>query len=136
RNGTARGIRLFKRVNFRRLERELPVLPPALALDLERGVLSRLERRDRIRVRAQEGLIVAQPQPRRLDAQLDAPARKFLAQRQQLVRGDRVEAKLIEEAQQPRLAVAKVGGLTMSIPHLDRPADELIAARPFHPVDT
>ena len=60
--------------------------------------------------------------------------REACAQSQQLLGTHRIKADLVEEAQQPGLAVAEVRALPEAVPHLDGAADELVAARAFHAI--
>ena len=53
---------------------------------------------------------------------------------EQLLGRDRVEAELVEGAQQPRL-VLEVRAARVAVPHLHRAPDELVAARALHAVD-
>ena len=53
----------------------------------------------------------------------------------QLGRPEREEADLVEEAQQPGLALLEDAGRAPAVPHLDGAPDQLIAARPLHAVD-
>src|SRR5580700_6553462 len=95
-----------------------------------------LEERNRSGVVQQEAAVVAQPQSRRFNAKLRLAVGEIGAQALQLRGRHRMEAQLVEESQQPASSLRKLGRLPVSIPHLYRTADELIAARALHAVDT
>ena len=82
---------------------------------------------------AQEGVVFVQAECRLLDPHFETPARKILAQPQQFLGAHRIETDLVEEPQQPRLG--EILRLPPAIPHLDGAPDELITARPFHPIN-
>ena len=67
-----------------------------------------LNARDAVGVRGQERAVVAQAKHVLLDLQPAPPVRKVVAEAQQRLGGDRVEADLVEEAQQPGLAGLEV----------------------------
>ena len=92
------------------------------------------ERVDGFALLLEEAEVVAEVEMRFLDAQRMTAIGKPGAHLQQLVAAHRIEADLVEEPQQPLLAVAEVGGLPVAIPHLHGAADELVAARAFHAV--
>src|SRR5262245_62152577 len=64
-----------------------------------------------------------------------AAMRKCFSDFQQLLRGDGEEADLIEKIQQPGFAGNKLGRGAIGVPHLQGPANELIASGTFHAVD-
>src|SRR5690606_9705376 len=99
-------------------KRELAVGPPAFAFGLERSLLTRLELANGFGVLVQELPVIAQAQRRVLDPQLELAERKVVSDPQQLFGTDRIEPDLIEEPQQPLLAVGEIVGLPVSIPHL------------------
>ncbi len=66
---------------------------------------------------SQELLILGQFQGGVLDAQRIAPQREVATDGDQLLSRDRIEADLVEEAQQPGLATKIIDGV-IAIPHL------------------
>ena len=60
---------------------------------------------------------------------------KAVAKVEQLLARDRIEADLVEEAQQPRLAGLERVGHAVGVPHLAGAPEELIAAGALHAVD-
>ena len=112
----------------------LTVGGPALTLGVKRGLLMRAKRLNLRRLVGQELLILRQLQRGVFDAQRITSQRKIPADGEQLFRRDRIKADLVEEAQQPRLTVKVLHGV-IAIPHLQRPSDKLIPARPLHAVD-
>src|SRR3954447_17040336 len=100
---------------------------PSPALGGERLVLHAPELLDGRRVVSEEALVGGEVERRRLDRQLVHALAHVLAQVEQLVGVDGVEAQLVELAQQPRR-------LAVGAPHWNGAADELVAARPLHAV--
>src|SRR5690606_4823035 len=87
---------------------------------------------DRIGLCREKLLIVAQPERCLLDTQWIFSAWKIVADCFEFFSADREKADLVEETQQPRLR--ELSRRAMAIPHLQRAADELIAARSLHAV--
>src|SRR3990167_6272771 len=121
--------------DFLAVEMRLARFDPALAFGVERAALLGAEGGDAFGFRGEEGLVVGQVQLAVFDAQVIAAQREVATDLQQLVRRHRVEADLVEEAQQPGLAV-EGRHLAVAVPHLQGAADELITAGAFHAVHT
>src|SRR4051794_22873127 len=62
-------------------------------------------------------------------------ANEVLPQFEQFTLADGVEPDLIEESQQPGLALLEIGGLAVAVPHFPGAPDKLITARAFHAVN-
>src|SRR5690554_1277422 len=80
-----------------------------------------------------ELLVFGQREAALLDLQRVTPLREVPPNLLQLLMTDFIEADLVKEAQQPGLL--KLGGTAVAVPHLQRTADKLIAARTFHAID-
>ena len=102
---------------------------PAFALGQEGLLLGALEAGGIGFDGVEEGVVIAQAEILGLDAEGIAAVRERVADFEELFGGDRVEADLVEEAQQP----GRVGAVR--VPHLQGAADELVAAGTFHAVD-
>ena len=70
-----------------------------------------------------------------LDLDRPPPGREVPPPFLELFGRDFEKADLVEEAQQPRLAVLEDVGLAIGVPHLDGAPEQLVTARAFHPVD-
>ena len=83
---------------------------PAFTLGREGGALGGAEGGDGLGLLVQEGLVVAQREAPGLGAQPVPAGGEVAPDARQLLAVDRVEADLVEEAQQPGLAGLEVGG--------------------------
>ena len=106
---------------------------PALTFGVEGRALLVTEGVDALSLAVEKGLVIGQGQFAVLNTQVIAAQGEVTADTQQLVRRDRVETDLVEETQQPGLAV-KGGDFAVAVPHLQGTADELVAAGAFHAV--
>ena len=104
---------------------------PAFALGVEGGLLAALEGGGFRRDGAQKGVVLANVELIFFDVERVAAVREGVADLQQLVGGDGVEADLVEEAEQP----GRIEPDAIGIPHLEGAADELVAAGALHAVD-
>src|SRR6185437_12796490 len=100
----------------------------------ERSRLLRSEGGDRIRVLGEEDLVVGDREGAVDGLEVAASRIRLGPQLQQLVRGDRVPLDAVEEPEGPR-ALGEEATATEAVPDLHGAADELVAARPLHPVD-
>ena len=128
---------LFRRGGRLRFRREIQLagLGPAVALGLEGRLLPDLEGVDRPAVGREEAVVVPEPEGLRLDPEPDPALDEVLPELQELGVADRIEPDLVEEPQQPGLALGEVGRLPVPVPHLAGPADELVAPGALHAVD-
>ena len=120
--------------HFFTVEVGLAGLDPALAFGIKGAALLSAEGVDALGFLGQEILVIGQPQFAVFDAQLVAAEREVATDLQQLLGPHRIEADLVEEAQQPGLAV-ECSDFTVAVPHLQCAANELVTAGAFHAVD-
>src|SRR6476646_9815786 len=85
---------------------------------------------------AQKIVVLLQAERAFLHFELKTSERKILTLLEKLRLAHRIETNLVEEAQQPRLAVTEIARLPPRIPHLQHAADELVSTRSFHTVHT
>src|SRR5690606_11875863 len=104
-------------------------------LGLEGGLLRRLERVDVGRVLGQEAAVRGEIEIVLFDAQRGPSFAEVFPQDRQLGLGHRIEADLVEEAQQPWLAVPEHRVLQELVPDRQRAPDQLVAAGRIHAVD-
>ena len=113
---------------------------PALALLGKGLLLGGAEGGNALGFGGQELLVGLQREAARLGAQRVAAGGEVAPDLRQFGRADRVEADLVEEAQQPGLAGFKVGRavarVAPAVPHLQGAAHKLVAARPLHAIHT
>lgn len=111
------------------------VVLPQLDFGLEGGFLLALEGGDIGGVVGDEAVVGGEVEFGLLDADLRAALAEGFAELIQLGLADRVEAHLIEEAQQPGLTVLELGVLHVLVPDRQGATDQLVAAGRVHAVD-
>src|ERR1700741_1743803 len=114
---------------------ELALGLPVGALRFEGGLAGGLEGADALGVLREELAVFREAEGLVLDGDLAPAEREVAPPLRQLLGGDREELHLVEEAQQPGLALGEGVGLPPGVPDLDRPAEQLVPAGPLHAVD-
>src|SRR5581483_6220291 len=109
---------------------------PAFALRLERRLLSRLGGLRFAANAAEEFVILTKAELFFGDQRMVFAMQEVISHAKQFLGLDRIKANLIEEAEEPGGAGFELFRGAPGVPHLHGAADELIASRAFHAVDT